>query len=92
MIIYRVRVKTSSTGGVFMDGTNSLSLAVKEAAHIQAENPQYQVAVEAEEWPTLTNLKYRWYQLTGRAEGFGVDFQKRHGHKHASIERVWPKL
>ncbi len=91
MIIYRITVKTSGTGGMFMDGTSSLALAIKEAEHIQTENPQYKVSVEAEEWPTLTNMKYRWYQLTGAAEGFCVEFQKKSGHKHTGITRVWPK-
>lgn len=91
MIIYRITVKTSGTGGMFMDGTSSLALAIKEAAHIQAENPKYKVGVVAEEWPTLTSMKYRWFQLTGAAEGFGVKFQQKSGHKHASITPVWPK-
>lgn len=92
MIIYRVKVKTSETGGMFMDGTRSLALAISEAEQIQAENPQYKVSVEAEEWPTLTNMKYRWHQLTGGAEGFGVQFQKKSGHKHTAVTPVWPKL
>ena len=91
MIIYRITVKTSETGGMFMGGTSSLAIAVKEAEHIQAENPQYKVAVEAEEWPTLTSMKYRWYHLTGAAEGFGAEFQKKSDHKHTSIAPVWPK-
>ena len=91
MIIYRVNVKTSGTGGMFMDGTNLLALALGEAEQIQADNPQYKVSVEAEEWPTLTSFKYRWYQLTGGAKGFGSEFQKKSGHKHAGITAVWPK-
>jgi hypothetical protein len=70
MIIYRITIKTSKTGGMFMDGTNSLNLALEEAKHIQTENPHYKVGVDAEEWPTLTSMKYRWYRLTGLGDGF----------------------
>lgn len=72
-----------------MDGTGSLRLALEEARTIQAENPQYRVSVEAEEWPTLTAIKYRWYTFTGRAEGFGVEFQKKFGHRHSARKVVW---
>ena len=92
MIIYRVKVRTSETGGMFMDGTSSLALAISEVEQLQAENPQYKISVEAEEWRTLISLKYRWYQLTGGAEGFGVDFQNKSGHKHAGVTPVWPEL
>lgn len=67
MIIYRVMVKTSPKGGTFLGGTATLQLALREARLIQKENPQYRVSVEAEEWPTLTPLKYHWLRLTGRA-------------------------
>lgn len=90
MIIYRIMVKTSQRGGMLMDGTSSLALAINEAQAMQAENPHFALTVEAEEWPTLTPFKYRWYQLTGRSEGFGVEFQRRFGHKHASTKLVWP--
>lgn len=91
MIIYRVMVKTSPKGGTFMDGTRSMQTAVEEARSIQAEDPQFVVSVEAEEWPTLTPLKYQWYRLTGQAQGFGVEFQKSSGHRHASRRVVWPE-
>lgn len=76
---------------MFMDGTNSLNLALEEAKHIQTENPHYKVGVDAEEWPTLTSMKYRWYRLTGLGEGFGVEFQRKYSHKPASVTPVWPK-
>lgn len=76
---------------MFMDGTRSLNLAIDEARTIQAENPQFKVTIEAEHWPTLTTLKYMWYQLTRQAEGFGVEFQKRSGHRYFSRTVVWPE-
>jgi hypothetical protein len=91
MIIYRIMVKTSRTGGMFMDGTSSLALAIKEAEAIQTENPQYNVSIEAEEWPSLTSIKYHWYQFTGKGEGFGTEFQKKYGHKHIGAKHIWPK-
>ena len=74
-----------------MDCTSSLALALKEAESIQAENPQYNVSIEAEDWPSLTKIKYHWYQFTGKAEGFGVEFQKKYGHKHIGVMHIWPK-
>ncbi|MDP2265432.1 MAG: hypothetical protein Q8J70_02660 [Thiobacillus sp.] len=91
MILYRIMVRTSLSGGMFMDATGSFELAVKEAQLIQSENPSYKVTIEAESWPTLTKLKYHWYLLTRQAEGFGVEFQSDHGHKHSGSKTVWPQ-
>ena len=90
MIIYRIVVKTSPTGGTFMDGTASLELAIREAQQIQNEYPDYVVTIEAENWPTLTKLKYFWCKFTRRDEGFGVEFQRNTGHKHSATNKVWP--
>ena len=83
-------VKTSPTGGTFMDGTASLKLAIKEAKQIQNEYPDYVVTIEAEDWPTLTKLNYYWYKITRSDEGFGVEFQRNSGHRHSGINKVWP--
>lgn len=90
MIIYRIMVKTSDRGGIYMDGTHSLDLAIQEAQTIQSENPSYKISIQAEDWPTLSLLKYRWYQITGRNEGLGTGFQKRTGHKSSILNVVWP--
>lgn len=91
MIIYRVMVKTSGSGGMFMDGTHRMDWAIEQAQSIQAENPEFKVSVEAEEWKSLTLLKYRWYLLTGKSNGFGAEFQQEFSHRHSSTKIVWPE-
>jgi len=92
VILYRVRLRQPERGWCFMGATGLRWGAVWRAHTLVRDHPREAVRVEAEEWPTLSPLKYLLYVMSRRAGGFGLDFQRKHCHKHRMRGTIWPQL
>jgi hypothetical protein len=90
--LYRTfSIEKSDNTTVFHDGLSKLEDAIAYATMYDDTRSCNEVWVEEENWPSLTIWGYRWHRAIGSHEGFGVNFQNKHGIHIDSSHPVWPQ-
>lgn len=76
---------------MFHDATASFKEATEITSRLKARQPNADLWIEEENWPTLSLARYCWHRAVGSHEGFGVNFQNKHGHRISGSQVVWPE-